>query len=298
MNNVLFNYFNRPGEYKNGQIWHCNQIGEDIVISDVDNVYIKRGIIRGMILSNEVFLGDKKDLKFKPTGYLKDIYSPELVLLRVTDGPLHINDLSFYKGDIPKNICARISTVVKYPVDQNPVQMEFSTDIIEKLRPLWDNAFEKDEEYLESLQKEIKKDTINKILSLRVLQKLKKDSLRFQYRIAAADVSSSDIRTFWDKENKSRKDSIILYKDSKNTFRVTLIEGRLYFTAQSDQFKKISNVKLVQNQKIIPAIDKEIIFGKEKRVFTSFKDYDFESGEIQIKFNIDKKSYSFNVEMK
>jgi len=298
MNNVLFNYFNRPGEYKNGQIWHCNQIGEDIVISDVDNVYIKRGIIRGMILSNEVFLGDKKDLKFKPTGYLKDIYSPELVLLRVTDGPLHINDLSFYKGDIPKNICARISTVVKYPVDQNPVQMEFSTDIIEKLRPLWDNAFEKDEEYLESLQKEIKKDTINKILSLRVLQILKKDSLIMGYKNVAADDSSSDIRKFWEKEKNSRKDSIILYKDSQSAIRLTVVEGRLYFTAQSERFKKISDVKLVQNKKIIIAKYKEIIFGKEKRIFTPFIQNEFVGGKIQIMFDIDNEPYSFTIELK
>ena len=153
MSNIFETFYNRPQEYKAGQIWHCSAISEDIVLTDVDAYYLKMGIARGMILSRATHLNDGKDLAFKPKGELRKLYGLERIILRITDGPILTEDLSFYKGEIPRNLTGKITETIKHRPELNPIQEEFSAKFLEKLQPLREKAILRCEQYENEMNK-------------------------------------------------------------------------------------------------------------------------------------------------
>ena len=288
MSNIFETYFNRPAEYKVGQIWHCSEIDEDIVISDVNDLYLKMGILRGMILSRATHMDDGKDLKFKPKGELKKLYGLERILLRFTDGPVLTENLSFYKGEIPNNVTSKIPLTIKQRLNLNPVQEELSVEFFEKLQPIREMVMVKNEQF----EKEM-----NKIKILMVLNILNKKAGRIKYRVAASDESERNrFDEFWEMEREKRNESIALLEKDGNIIRLINIDGRLYLTVKSKTFKIITDVKLRQKDIIIKAIDYEIVFGKDKMIFTSFEDeLEFESDQTDLILKIDgtEHIYSF-----
>lgn len=286
MSNIFETFLNRPKEYKTGQIWHCSEISEDIVLTDVNEYYLKMGIARGMILSRATHLNDGKDLTFKPKGELKKLYGLERIMLRITDGPILTEDLSFYKDEIPKSKSSKITETLKHRPKLNPVQEEFSAMILEKLQPLREKVILKCEEY---------ENKMNKLKILIVLNALNKKAIRIQYKNAAADENEkARFVEFWEKERDARDQSVILNEDDKSIFRLVNIDGRLYFTAKSEIIKKISDIKMVQKKIIISSVDNEIHFGKEKRVFTSFEDDSkIKAGDWELHLKIDGKTVKF-----
>jgi len=288
MSNIFETYFNRPAEYKVGQIWHCSEIDEDIVISDVNDLYLKMGILRGMILSRATHMDDGKDLKFKPKGELKKLYGLERILLRFTDGPVLTENLSFYKGEIPNNVTSKIPLTIKQRPNLNPVQEELSVEFFEKLQPIREMVMVKNEQF----EKEM-----NKIKILMVLNILNKKAGRIKYRVAASDESERNrFDEFWEMEREKRNESIALLEKDGNIIRLINIDGRLYLTVKSKTFKIITDVKLRQKDIIIKAIDYEIVFGKDKMIFTSFEDeLEFESDQTDLILKIDgtEHIYSF-----
>jgi len=288
MSNIFETYFNRPVEYKVGQIWHCSEIDEDIVISDVNDLYLKMGILRGMILSRATHMDDGKDLKFKPKGELKKLYGLERILLRFTDGPVLTENLSFYKGEIPNNVTSKIPLTIKQRPNLNPVQEELSVEFFEKLQPIREMVMVKNEQF----EKEM-----NKIKILMVLNILNKKAGRIKYRVAASDESERNrFDEFWEMEREKRNESIALLEKDGNIIRLINIDGRLYLTVKSKTFKIITDVKLRQKDIIIKAIDYEIVFGKDKMIFTSFEDeLEFESDQTDLILKIDgtEHIYSF-----
>lgn len=286
MSNIFETFLNRPKEYKTGQIWHCSEISEDIVLTDVNEYYLKMGIARGMILSRATHLNDGKDLTFKPKGELRKLYGLERIMLRITDGPILTEDLSFYKDEIPKSKSSKITETLKHRPKLNPVQEEFSAMILEKLQPLREKVILKCEEY---------ENKMNKLKILIVLNALNKKAIRIQYKNAAADENEkARFVEFWEKERDARDQSVILNEDDKSIFRLVNIDGRLYFTAKSEIIKKISDIKMVQKKIIISSVDNEIHFGKEKRVFTSFEDDSkIKAGDWELHLKIDGKTVKF-----
>lgn len=285
MANVFENFFNRPKIYKPGQIWHINEISEDIVITEVNEFYLKMGIIRGMLLSRATHLNDGNDIKFKPAGELKKLYGLERVLLRITDGPVLTEELSYYKGEIPARVKSCINKSLKQRLNLNPVQEELSAELLEKLQPLRLRVLQKSEQY----------EYARKIMVLTVLNEINKKARRFNYRISASDESGlAESDEFWKKERDNRDRSICLLEDKNNILRISLIEGRIYFTAKSENFKNISDIKLIHGTKEIPAYEDYLVFGKEKRVFTSFTDEKkLSKGDWKLHLKIDGKDYSF-----
>lgn len=286
MSNIFETFLNRPKEYKTGQIWHCSEISEDIVLTDVNEYYLKMGIARGMILSRATHLNDGKDLTFKPKGELRKLYGLERIMLRITDGPILTEDLSFYKDEIPKSKSSKFTETLKHRPKLNPVQEEFSAMILEKLQPLREKVILKCEEY---------ENKMNKLKILIVLNALNKKAIRIQYKNAAADENEkARFVEFWEKERDARDQSVILNEDDKSIFRLVNIDGRLYFTAKSEIIKKISDIKMVQKKIIISSVDNEIHFGKEKRVFTSFEDDSkIKAGDWELHLKIDGKTVKF-----
>lgn len=294
MSNIFETFFNRPQEYKTGQIWHCSEISEDIVLTDIDVYYLKMGVARGMIISRATHLNDGKDLTFKPKGELRKLYGLERILLRITDGPILTDDLSFYKGEIPRSVNAKVKETIRIRPDLNQIQEEFSAKFLEKLQPLREKAILRCEQYENEMNK------LNILVVLNVLNELKKKADRIQYRAAAADESEKKrFVEFWDKERDARDQSIILFQDDKNILRLTEIDGRLYMTFKSDIFKKISDVRLIQKKSAIKAVDSEIVFGKEKRIFTSFEDSPrLKKGECELQMIIDGKEHKYGFNLK
>lgn len=291
MGNIIENFFNRPEAYYPGQIWHCNEISEDIVITDVNDFYLKMGIVRGMIISRATHLDDGKDIKFRPKGELRLLYGLERILLRITDGPLLADDLSFYKADLPRNITSKFNKTLKHRPEMNPFQEELCSKYLEKLQPLREKAFARSEEF------EI---AMNKLRVFTVLKFLEKRAERIKYKVASADKSESErFDKFWDKERKNRNKSLLLFEDESNVLRLINIEGRIYFTVKSKSFKKISDIRLVQKKILIKAVDEEIVFGQEKRVFTSFEDVPkLKTGKWEIIMKIDGKESKYKFEIK
>lgn len=292
MSNIFETFFNRPQEYRTGQIWHCSEINEDIVLTDVNEYYLKMGIVRGMILSRATHLNDGKDLTFKPKEELRKLYGLERILLRITDGPILIENLSFYKGEIPKTKSSKIAETIKLRPELNPVQEEFSARFLEKLQPLREKTIMRCEQFENEINNKL-----NILTVLNVPNAPKKNANIFQYRVAAADENEKTrFDEFWDKEREARDQSIVHKEDAEGIFRLVNIEGRLYLTVKSETYKKISDIKMVHKKIIISSVDKEIIFGKEKRVFTSFEDDSkIKAVDWEIHLKIDGKAVKFKI---
>jgi len=291
MTNLLRNYFNRPAEYKKGQIWSCREIDEKIVITDDDEYLTKMGIVRGMVLSKEFYLSDKKDLVYKPSGSIKNVIPNQRVLLRITDGPISVEDLSLYIGELPKAFTSKIKSPPLTIPALNPVQEEYASNLLLKMRPLRTKAIEMSEQFSVEFNRKI-------LLKLIILNKLMEKAPRLRYSPRSADTDrSKEFDNFWSKERKNRNKSLQVMKDEDSIIRLSVVDGRLYFVSYSNKFRKLSDISLVSGKKTIRAVDDSISFaGKNGRVLTSFKDTPkLEAGEWILNICIDDKSRSFSL---
>lgn len=122
-------------------MWYCNTISETVVTTDV----ITKNIIRCSILSNAIHLDDGNDIKIIPnTTYLKARFGLTKIIFRLTDGPVLVSDLTFYKGMIPKKLIEPMKASLKIRPVLNPIQEKFSAKMLEKIQPLREkvNLFE------------------------------------------------------------------------------------------------------------------------------------------------------------
>jgi hypothetical protein len=289
MTNLLQNYYNRPSEYKKGQVWSCRDIDEKIVITDDDEYLTGIGIVRGMVLSKEFYLSDKKDLVYTPSDKLKVAIPTKRVLLRITDGPIPVNSLSLYIGDVPDSLTKKIKSPTVTTPEFNPVQEEYASRLLLKLRPLREKALTISEEFSKA---ELVRQTASAFLILKLLQKR---ANRIRLAVTMDDSKmSKEIEGFWRDERKSNSHKLL--EEQNSNIRLSVVNGRLYLVSYSDSFKKLSSIQILGKGKVIKAIDKVLNFSKNNgRVFTSFEDTEkLTAGEWKVELKIDGKSKTFS----
>lgn len=104
-NRFIDNLLNRPSSIEVGQIWHIHDISEDVVITNKKDDHI----IRVSVLSPILSLGDSNDIVMLPRDVVDDkIYAAHRVLLRITDRPILIKDLTFYKTSMKSYMIDRM----------------------------------------------------------------------------------------------------------------------------------------------------------------------------------------------
>jgi len=287
MNNV----FNPPASLQSGQIWHCNALNRNLLITEVDESYNSIGIVRAMVIKNSNILADENEVSIELDELLGLALGKVNVTLRITDGPVCKEDLSFYCGDIPEKYISKVSQAVKKIPSYTEEQMFTINNILDELQPLRERAIHKADESARRFSDSLVEVSLLEQLSLQ-------PEIVYDYGLAAADGNDLEgANAFWKKEKNSELTMIGSEDELFETF-LSIVDKGLYFVCYSQRFKSVSNVKLNNGYVEVHANPKLVNFGSEGKVFSLFKEINSLSPGIwELSFVADGRLYAFPLKL-
>ena len=119
-NKLIDNLLTPPDKISVGQIWHIQDITEDVVITNV----LTSKIVRIAILTPLLSVGDLHDVVLTPKDVVDEqVYAAHRIVLRMSDRPVMIEDLKFYKTTMKPYMTDRVlrslkNTDFKYTKDR------------------------------------------------------------------------------------------------------------------------------------------------------------------------------------
>jgi hypothetical protein len=287
MSNFMNNVFNPPATVKIGQIWHCEALNRNLLITEADESYTYTGIVRAMIIKKSGILADEMEVPIELDELLGLALGKVNTTMRITDGPVCTDDLSFYCGDIPEKYISEVKRVVNERPNYTEEQMFVINDILDELQPLRDKALRKVDEAAKKFV-----DSLQEINILEVLKSLNQPEEVHDYGMVASGGSNeAGAVAFWEKERKGtpiKIDSQI----SETEFYLTIVDDGLYFLCYSKKFSSISNIRLYNGSFEVPAGKGSVAFGSRKKIFAHISGANLLSeGVWELSFEADGENY-------
>jgi hypothetical protein len=294
MSNIMHNFFNPPGEIKPGQIWHSNELGQNLLITDVDKDYSKIGVYRAMVIKKSDHLSDNHDVRFELDKMLAMALGKENVTLRITDGPVCKEDLSFYCGDVDSKYLPQIRDALNAEKGYTDSQIYVLEDYFYGLQSLREKALRKVDE--------AGKQFVDSLPVVSILDKLTTSSYEkfYEYLMVASDGSAeAGEEKFWEVEEECVDRFKVSGESEEVAVYLSVVDKVLYFLCFTYLHRKIENIVLNNGYNQIEAANESISVGSDHRVFSGFKNVEeLNEGIWELSFNADgnRMVYAFKIE--
>lgn len=281
MVDFIDNIINPPEEIGERQVWRLMHSADDVLV--IDASHEEDGVLISVLLSRITELNDGSDVILSSTGEDTSLFPSDRIALRITKGPVPVKELGYFRGTITEIEFEKIRKSIKYnSFKYNEIQKEYIAGILENIAPLREQAIRQYESILIQLPQHTENYSVNK----------------YEYRWAADDAQQREkLREFWKKEREMRVKGITFDHLPNLEIVINVIDDVLYIMYFSDTVKHVGDIKIVQEDKVVSANDKQLNLQNKNRAFTSFDSKYLRSGKCILKFTVDDKVNNMEIEL-